>query len=251
MGDEDGRQIPEQYAAELAHFYQAHAQWLAGHAYLRTSGTGTSPRPGSSPRTWSRTRSKPPRVPGKPCGSWSRSSSAPGCGTRCGIRTPISSAAVRRGASSCLSCSADTRPQEPDPEQQALSALALEKTARLIEGLPHEQRVIALMKWNDHMTEAEIAATLGCARGDVTAQVRKIRRKLIDGLGPFYPFAEDAGERRRIMIRPKKDSAAHVRADAFLGGLIPQITERLAATAIRIRRRSLRGAVRSMARCAH
>jgi hypothetical protein len=36
VGDEKGRQIPEQYAAELARFYRAHAQWLAGHAYLRT-----------------------------------------------------------------------------------------------------------------------------------------------------------------------------------------------------------------------
>ncbi len=30
------------------------------------------------------------------------------------------------------------------------------------------------------------------------------------------------------MIRPKKDSAAHVREDAFLGDLVPQITEHLA-----------------------
>lgn len=84
--------------------------------------------------------------------------------------------------------------EEPDPEQQALDAVALERALEIIEGLPDEQRVIALMKWNDHMTEAEIAAKLGCARGDVSAQVRKIRRKLIDGLGPYYPFAGDAGE---------------------------------------------------------
>jgi DNA-directed RNA polymerase specialized sigma24 family protein len=37
VSGEDGRQIPEHYAAELVRFYQAHAQWLAGHAYLRTS----------------------------------------------------------------------------------------------------------------------------------------------------------------------------------------------------------------------
>ena len=82
---------------------------------------------------------------------------------------------------------------EPDPEQQALSALALERAAKLIEGLPDEQRVIALMKWNDHMTEAEIAARLGCERGEITAQVRKIRGKLIEGLGRYYPFSGDDG----------------------------------------------------------
>jgi RNA polymerase sigma factor (sigma-70 family) len=83
---------------------------------------------------------------------------------------------------------------EPDPEQQALSALALEKAAKIIEGLPDEQRLIALMKWNDHMKEADIAARLGCVKGYVTAQVRKIRGKLIDGLGPYNPFAGDDGE---------------------------------------------------------
>jgi DNA-directed RNA polymerase specialized sigma24 family protein len=50
------------------------------------------------------------------------------------------------------------------------------------------------MKWNDHMKEAEIAAELGCAKGTVAAQVHEIRRKLIDGLGPYYPFAGDDGE---------------------------------------------------------
>lgn len=55
---------------------------------------GTSPRPGISPQTWRKTRSKPPRVTGKPCGAWPWSSSTPGCGTRCGIKTPISSAAT-------------------------------------------------------------------------------------------------------------------------------------------------------------
>ncbi len=83
---------------------------------------------------------------------------------------------------------------EPDPEQQALSALALERAVEIIEGLAARQREIALMKWNDHMKESEIAAKLGCTKGAVSAQVHEIRRKLIDGLGPYYPFAGDDGE---------------------------------------------------------
>ena len=50
------------------------------------------------------------------------------------------------------------------------------------------------MKWNDHMKESEIAAKLGCAKAAVTGQVHEIRRKLIEGLGPYYPFAGDDGE---------------------------------------------------------
>jgi hypothetical protein len=36
VGDDDGRTIPEQHAAELGCFYQDYAQWLFGYAYLRT-----------------------------------------------------------------------------------------------------------------------------------------------------------------------------------------------------------------------
>jgi RNA polymerase sigma factor (sigma-70 family) len=75
-----------------------------------------------------------------------------------------------------------------------LSALALERAAEIIEGLPARQKRIALMKWNDNMKESEIAAELGCAKGTVAAQVHEIRRKLIDGLGSYYPFAGDDGE---------------------------------------------------------
>jgi hypothetical protein len=36
VGDDDGRRIFEQHAEELGCFYDAHAGWLFGHAYLRT-----------------------------------------------------------------------------------------------------------------------------------------------------------------------------------------------------------------------
>jgi RNA polymerase sigma factor (sigma-70 family) len=72
--------------------------------------------------------------------------------------------------------------------------LALERAAKIIEDLPARQKRIALMRWNDHMKESEIAAALGCAKGTVAAQLHKIRRKLIDGLGPYYPFAGDDRE---------------------------------------------------------
>ena len=80
---------------------------------------------------------------------------------------------------------------ESDPEQQALFGLAVKKAAKIIKGLPVRRRRIALMKWNDHMKESEIAAELGCSKGTVAAEVQRIRRTLIHGLGPYYPFAEE------------------------------------------------------------
>ena len=194
MGGEDGRQIPEQYAAELAHFYWAHAQWLAGHAYLRTSRDRNLAATRelaedlvqdtfeAAARDWKTLRVLVPEQQR----AWLRNT----------LWHKDTDQFRRRKAWRLKLPELQRRyqPTEPDPEQQALSALALEKAAKIIEGLPDEQRVIALMKWNDHMTEAEIAARLGCARGDVTAQVRKIRSKLIDGLGPYYPFAGDDGQ---------------------------------------------------------
>ena len=194
MGGEDGRQIPEHYAAELVRFYQAHAQWLAGHAYLRTSRDRDLAATRelaedlvqdtfeAAARDWKTLRVLVPEQQR----AWLRNTlwhkDTDQFRRRKVLRLKLPELHRRYQAA------------EPDPEQQALSALALKKTAQIIEGMPDEQRVIALMKWNDHMTEAEIAARLGCARGDITAQVRKIRSKLIDGLGPYYPFAEDDGE---------------------------------------------------------
>ena len=62
---------------------------------------------------------------------------------------------------------------DPDPELQALSRIALERTAKIIEGLPSRQRRIALMKWNDHIEESEIATELGCSKGTVSAEVQE------------------------------------------------------------------------------
>jgi RNA polymerase sigma-70 factor, ECF subfamily len=194
VGDEGGRQIPAQHAAELARFYQANAQWLAGHAHLRITRDRdlvaarelaadlVQDTFEAAAREWKTLRVLVPAQQR----AWLRKT----------LWHKDTDQFRRRRVWRLQLPELHRRYQaaEPDYEQQALNELALEKTAQLIEGLPDEQRVIALMKWNDHMTESEIAARLGCTREDVTAQVRKIRRKLIDGLGPYYPFAGDAGE---------------------------------------------------------
>ena len=125
MGDEDGK-IPEQYAAELADFFRPTPDGWPGTVPVDPRDRDlTATRElavdlvqdafEAAARDWKTVREL---VPG---------SSGRGCGTRCGIRTPISSAVEGRGASCCLSCIAGTRPRKPDPEQQALDAVALER----------------------------------------------------------------------------------------------------------------------------
>ena len=188
MGDSDGRRISVQHAEELGCFYDVHAGWLAGHAYFRTqrdqelTADLVQDTFEAAARSWETLRDL---APGQ---------------QRAWLRTTLSNkktdhfrrrAVFRRKQAELYR---KYQAAEPDPERQVLSALALERAAKIIESLPPRQQRIALMKWNDHMTEAEIAAELGCAKGTVAAQVHEIRRKLIDGLGSYYPFAGDEGE---------------------------------------------------------
>ena len=192
--DDDDRKIREQYAAELASFYEAYARWLFGHACLRTqrdrelaatrelAADLVQDTFEAAARDWETVRSL---APGQ---------------QRAWLRNTLSHKDTdqfrRRAALRRKQPELQRRYEaaEPDPERQVLSALAVERAAEIIAGLPTQQKKIALMKWNDHMKESEIAAELGCAKGTVAAQVHEIRRKLIDGLGSYYPFARGDGE---------------------------------------------------------
>jgi DNA-directed RNA polymerase specialized sigma24 family protein len=186
VGDDDSK-IPAHYAAEAARFYAVHAGWLFGYACLRASGDrelgadlvqGTFDAAGLDWDTVRELAAPQQRV-------WPRTTLSRKVSSH--IRRPV--AFRRRQPRLRHRC----RAAEPDPEQ-ARSAAALERAAKIIEGLPDRQKGIALMKWINHIKEPEIAAELGCAKGTVAAQVHEIRRKLIDGLGPYYPFAGDGGE---------------------------------------------------------
>jgi RNA polymerase sigma factor (sigma-70 family) len=187
VGDDD-RRIPPHHAAEVARSYAVHAGWLFGYAYLRTGGDRefavdlVQDTFEAAALDWETVRGlaqAQQRV-------WLRTT----------LSHKVSSHIRRRVTYRRKEPELYRRYQapEPDPEQQALSALSLERAAKIIDGLPARQKRIALMKWNDHMKDSEIAAELRCAKGTVAAQVHEIRRKLIDGLGPYYPFAGDAGE---------------------------------------------------------
>lgn len=86
------------------------------------------------------------------------------------------------------------RETQADPSEQAFSAIALERCWRIIREMPKGQHVVAVLRWQLGMKEAEIAAVLGIAESTVGAQVHHARRKLIAGLGADHPFARDDPE---------------------------------------------------------
>jgi RNA polymerase sigma factor (sigma-70 family) len=194
VNDDDDRRIPEHHVAELARFYQVHARWLFGHACLLTqrdqeliaarehAADLVQDTFEAAGRDWKTVRGLAPEQ------------------QRAWLRKTLSHKDTdhfrhrKVGRSKLPELHRRYQAAQPDPEQQALAALALKRAAKIIESLPARRRVIALMKWNDHMKEAEIAAELGCPKGAVSAQVREIRRTLIDGLGPYYPFGRNDGE---------------------------------------------------------
>jgi RNA polymerase sigma-70 factor (ECF subfamily) len=85
-------------------------------------------------------------------------------------------------------------PSEQVPSEQALSAIALERCWQIIREMPKGQHVVAVLRWQLDMKEAEIATVLGIAESAVDAQLHQARRKLIQQLGPDHPFARDDPE---------------------------------------------------------
>jgi RNA polymerase sigma factor (sigma-70 family) len=193
VGNNAGK-IPAHYADELGRFYEAHVRWLSGHAFLRTqrdrelaaarelAADLVQDTFEAAAAAWGTLRCLTLEQQRAWLGKTLRYKETSHFRRRVAFRVRLPELHRRHQA------------VEPDPEQQALSGLALERAAKIIEDLPTRQKRIVLMKWNDHMKESDIAAELGCSKGTVAAEVQKIRRKLIDGLGPYYPFGGDDGE---------------------------------------------------------
>ena len=81
-----------------------------------------------------------------------------------------------------------------DTAAQALNAIALDQARQIIEDMPPRQRKVALMRWQDRMKAAEIAAELGITEGTVHAHLHSARGKLVAGLERYYPFGTDNGK---------------------------------------------------------
>jgi RNA polymerase sigma factor (sigma-70 family) len=81
-----------------------------------------------------------------------------------------------------------------DPQEQAISLIALERCWRIIRAMPERQHAVAVLRWQLDMKEAEIAAILHLAPNTVSAHLHRARRKLIAQLGPDHPFLPDDSE---------------------------------------------------------
>jgi RNA polymerase sigma factor (sigma-70 family) len=198
---DEGARIPEKHAAEVERFYEANSRWLYGYARFLTG------------RDWSPVDR---RATAEDLVQEAFSAAACAWGTlrvlaegqqRAWLRTTVSR----------MASSVNWRHQKlrdllpeiyalhtsvpPEPEQQVTSAImtekALEKVAEIIDSLPPQQKMIAVLRWTHHMQNTAIAAELGTTPNVVAVQVNAIRSKLINGLGPYYPFArgnEEGGE---------------------------------------------------------
>ena len=83
------------------------------------------------------------------------------------------------------------RPRPADTHQEALSAIALQGCRTVIEQMPPQQQMVALLRWGENMSIGEIAETIGRAEGTVNAHLANARKRLIAKVGSLLPFDLD------------------------------------------------------------
>lgn len=186
MGDH--HRITPHDAAELAACFKAHASRLFGHACVLARGDRALADDlvqatfEATARVWQTLRS----LAEEQLRGWLRSTLA-----------NIAASGFRREAvfrDRLPQIEARYRVTQADPSEQALSAIALERCWQIIREMPKGQHVVAVLRWQLGMKEAEIAAVLGIAESTASAQLHRARRNLIKQLGPDHPFARDDPE---------------------------------------------------------
>jgi RNA polymerase sigma-70 factor (ECF subfamily) len=187
--DETGRaKIPRAHVAELACFVAAHDRWLFGHACMRTQGDRDLAADlvqdtfEAAARAWATLRG---HADGRQR-AWLLGTLA-----HKDISDFRRKEAFRRRQ---RDIHARYQATAADTAAQALNEIALARAREIIEDMPPRQKEISLMRWQDHMKAAEIAAELGVAENTVHAHLHSARRKLVTGLERYYPFGKDSGE---------------------------------------------------------
>jgi RNA polymerase sigma-70 factor (ECF subfamily) len=191
---DDGDKIPECYEVEIASFFRVYSSWLFGHACTRT---GRDWEVGASRELAEDLMQDTFEAAAL---QWATVRELGEAQQRAWLLTTLSRKDIsllrRRIAFRRKQPEVHHRyqPVPADTEREALSVIALERAEEVMGGLPGKQKRIALMKWGECMKNSEIAHELGCSEESVAVQVSHIRRKLIAGLGPYYPFAKDDKE---------------------------------------------------------
>jgi RNA polymerase sigma factor (sigma-70 family) len=203
----DDHRITPHDAAELAACFQAHASRLFGHACVLARGDQALADDlvqatfEAAARVWQTLRG----LAEEQLQGWLRSTlaniAAGGFGGEAAFRDrrPQIEARYRdTQADPSEQAPSEQAPSEQAPSEQApseaLSAIALERCWQIIREMPKGQHVVAVLRWQLGMKEAEIAAVLSIAESTVSAQLHQARRKLIEQLGPDHPFARDDPE---------------------------------------------------------
>jgi RNA polymerase sigma-70 factor (ECF subfamily) len=187
VSDDGEVRIPLPHVAELSSFFAAQDRWLFGHACVRTRGDRELAADlvqdtfEAAARAWGTLR-------GRACGrqrAWL-------LGT---LANKDVSEFRRREAFRRRQPDIHARYQATaaDTAAQALNTIALRRAREIIDEMPPRQQTVALMRWQDRMKAAEIAAELGVTEGTVHAHLHTARAKLVAGLERYYPFAPESG----------------------------------------------------------
>jgi RNA polymerase sigma factor (sigma-70 family) len=188
MDDSGEPRISQRHVAELSTFFATNDRWLFGHACVRTRGDRELAADlvqdtfEAAARAWATLRG---HVYGRQR-AWLLGTLA-----NKDISEFRRKEAFRRRQPDIQ---ASYQPAAADTAAQALSAIALERAREIIEEMPPRQKEVALMRWQDRMKAAEIAAALGVAEGTVHAHLHTARGKLVAGLERYYPFGRDDGK---------------------------------------------------------
>ena len=191
MDESGGSRIPQRHVAELSGFFAAHDRWLFGHACVRTRGDRELAADlvqdtfEAAARAWVTLREQ---------ASGRRRAWLLGTLANKDVSDFRRKAAFRRRQPDIQ---ARYQPTAADTAAEALNAIALERAREIIEGMPPQQKKIALMRWQDRMKASEIAAELGLAEGTVHAQLHTARGKLVAGLEQYYPFGQDHADKEQ------------------------------------------------------
>jgi RNA polymerase sigma-70 factor (ECF subfamily) len=184
MDDSGEFRLAPRHVAELSDFFAAHDRWLFGHACVRTRGDRELAADLVQDTFEAAAR------------AWDTLRCHPGGRQRAWLLGTLANKDVsefrRQEAFRRRQPDIQARYQviAADTAAEALNAIALERAREIIGEMPPRQRACALMRWQDRMRAAEIAAALGVAEGTVHAHLHAARGKLVAGLARYYPFGQ-------------------------------------------------------------
>jgi RNA polymerase sigma factor (sigma-70 family) len=196
--DDDDLQMSAAQADEIKRCYEANASWVYGYAHVLV---------GRDHRTHDARAAAEDLLQDTfvaAAHAWTILRNLTEVQQRAWLRTTVTRMAGRMGKRNQMF--RDLAPDFYDPqaevqagpEEKVMAAVAsgitFEKVSEAIDGLPFQQRMIAIMKWIDHMKTREIAAELGTSPNTVSVQLHSIRQKLKYALGSQYPFAPEVGK---------------------------------------------------------